>query len=82
MRERARRPAVPRPKPKPAAPPGRRFASPAAAAAVYDCDQKTIRRWITSGLITGYRVGGRMVKVDLNEIEEKLVEVMPSARSA
>ena len=65
----------------PADPPARRYGSPAAAAAIYDCDPKTIRRWITSGLITGYRVGGRMVKVDLNEIEAKLVEVMPAARA-
>ncbi len=42
---------------------------------MYDVDYKTVCRWITSGLIHGYRVGGHLVKVDLNEIEAKVIQV-------
>jgi len=74
---------VPRPKPKPAAngaaPATRRLVSKQAAAVAYDVDPKTVSRWIARGLIRGYRVGGRLVKVDLNEIEATVVEVMPAA---
>ena len=31
------------------------------------------------GQITGYRVGARLIRLDLNEIEAKLVQVIPSA---
>ena len=73
---------MPRPKPASAngaAPAPRRLVSQQAAAVAYDVDTKTVHRWITRGLIRGYRVGGRLVKVDLNEIEAHVVEVMPAA---
>jgi excisionase family DNA binding protein len=65
--------------PNGAAPPPRRYASIAAVAEIYDVDHKTVRRWIRSGLVHGYRVGGRLVKLDLNEVEAKAVQVIPSA---
>ncbi len=46
---------------------------------MYDVDPVTIRRWIASGLIHGYRMGDRLVKVDLNEIEAKAIQVIPAA---
>ncbi len=57
----------------------RRYASITAACDLYDVDQKTIRRWIATGLIHGYRMGDRLVKVDLNEIDAKVVQVIPAA---
>jgi excisionase family DNA binding protein len=57
----------------------RRYASIAKAAELYDVDPKTVRRWIASGLITGYRIGDRLVKVDLNEVEAKVVTVITPA---
>ena len=51
----------------------RRLASVDEAAERYDVSKYTVRRWITTGLITGYRVGGRLVKVDLDEIEAKAI---------
>jgi hypothetical protein len=59
--------------------PSRRLKSRQAAAKMYDVDYKTVCRWITSGLIHGYRVGGHLVKVDLDEIEAKVVQVIPAA---
>jgi hypothetical protein len=46
---------------------------------MYDVDPKTVRRWIASGLITGYKVGDRLVKLDLNEVEANVVTVMVAA---
>jgi excisionase family DNA binding protein len=60
-------------------PAARRLAAVQAAAAMYDVDPKTVRRWIASGLITGYRVGDRLVKVDLNEVEAQVVTVLVPA---
>jgi len=60
--------------------PARRLASLAKAGKEYDVSEKTVRRWISSGLITGYRVG-KLVKVDLDEIEAKVVEVIPAAQA-
>ena len=62
-----------------AAHPPRRLASIQAVAQMYDVDHKTVRRWIASGLIHGYRVGDRLVKLDLNEVEAKVVQVIPAA---
>jgi hypothetical protein len=71
---------MPRQHPNGAAPPSRpRYASIQAACDIYDVDHKTIRRWIASGLIHGYRMGDRLVKVDLNEIDAKVVRVIPAA---
>ena len=33
---------------------------------------KTIRRWISAGRLTGYRLGPRLIKVDLTEIDAML----------
>ncbi len=33
---------------------------------------KTIRRWISAGIITGYRAGPRLIRVDLNELDAAL----------
>ena len=50
-------------------PPERRLVSIAVAADSADVCNKTIRRWISEGRIAGYRVGARLIKVDLNELE-------------
>jgi excisionase family DNA binding protein len=61
------------------APPERRLRSVQVVAEMYDVDHKTVRRWIASGLITGYRVGDRLVKIDLNEVEAKVLRPIPAA---
>lgn len=50
----------------------RRLASIAVAAEHCDVSTKTIRRYIAAGRITGYRVGPKLLKVDLNELDDLL----------
>jgi excisionase family DNA binding protein len=59
--------------PAPATP--RRLASISAAAEYGDCSPKTIRRRIADGTITGYRMGPRLVRVDLNELDVALAPI-------
>ena len=47
----------------------KRLARIAQAAALYGCSDKSIRRRIADGTITGYKFGPRMLLVDLDEIE-------------
>ena len=56
-----------------------RFASIQAVAEMYDVDPVTVRRWIASGLIHGYRIGDRNIRLDLDEVEAKCVRVIPAA---
>ena len=57
----------------------KRLASIYEAGAYCDCDPRTIRRRIADGTITGYKVGPRLVRVDLNEVDEKLLRTIPTA---
>jgi excisionase family DNA binding protein len=44
-----------------------------------DCvSTKTVRRWITSGDLAGYRAGKRLIRVDLNELDA-LLRPFPTA---
>ena len=47
---------------------GRRYASLADAAQYVDCNERTLRRKIAAGALTGYRFG-RLVRVDLDEVD-------------
>ena len=40
----------------------------------------TVRRMISAGDLTGYRVGKRAIRIDLNEVDALLVPI-PSAKS-
>lgn len=42
------------------------------------CSPKTVRRYITAGTLTGYRVGPRNLRVDLAEVEA-LARPIPTA---
>jgi excisionase family DNA binding protein len=50
------------------------------AAGHFHVSVKTLRRRIADGTITGYRVG-RLIRVDLNELTQRLVVTIPSAHS-
>lgn len=50
----------------------RRLESIPNAAEYVDVTPKTMRRWIASGRITGYRAGPRLIRVDLNELDAML----------
>jgi excisionase family DNA binding protein len=51
--------------------PGRRYVSMAKATEYADCSDKTLRRLIAQGRITGYKLG-RVIRIDLNELDEAL----------
>lgn len=52
--------------------PARHLASLAEAAEYAHCSTKTIRRRISEGALTGYRMGPRLLRVDLNELDAML----------
>jgi excisionase family DNA binding protein len=56
----------------------RRPASVARAAEHYDVSERTIRRWITSGQLPAWRIGPRVLRVDLDDLE-KLARPVPTA---
>lgn len=56
----------------------RRLVSIDVAAAHYDINPRTLRRRISDGTITGYRVAGHLIKVDIVECDERLVRPIPA----
>ena len=57
----------------------RRYVSLAKAAEYADCNERTLRRHIAAGELTGYRLG-RVYRVDLNELDGWLAPV-PTAKA-
>ena len=57
---------------------GKRLASINEAASYYGVHPRTIRRAVAAGKIVGYRFGGKLVRVDLAEIDEKLLQQIPT----
>ncbi|MBN7435739.1 helix-turn-helix domain-containing protein [Mycobacteroides abscessus subsp. abscessus] len=47
----------------------RRLISLAAAAEQLDVCPRTIRRYISAGRLTAYRIGPRLIKIDAHEID-------------
>lgn len=47
----------------------RRYVKIADAAEYLQVTDRTIRQMIADGRLTGYRSGGRLVRVDLNEVD-------------
>ena len=58
----------------------RRLATVPDAASYCGVSPKTIRRRIASGDLTGYRMGPRLLRVDLNEVDDRLLRPLPTAR--
>jgi excisionase family DNA binding protein len=46
-----------------------RYAPIKAAEEIYSLNWYTLRRWIREGKITGYKLGDRVIRVDLDEID-------------
>jgi excisionase family DNA binding protein len=55
-----------------------KMVSIAAAADHYGVSRQTVRRWIASGKITAYRVDPRLIRVDLEEIEARIIHTVPT----
>lgn len=49
--------------------PRRRYVKIAEAADYLQVTDRTIRQMIADGRLTGYRSGGRLIRVDLNELD-------------
>jgi excisionase family DNA binding protein len=45
----------------------------------YGVSEQTLRRYIAQGKITGYRLGPRMIRVDLDEVEALLKPISTEA---
>lgn len=58
----------------------RRLVSPAVAADYASVHTDTIRRYISQGRLTGYRMGRRLIRVDLNELDAML-QPIPTAEA-
>jgi excisionase family DNA binding protein len=63
-----------------------RWATLAAAAAYLTVNERTIRRWLSDGTIPGKRIGPKLIRVDLNDLDrlgrsllcvERVVESAP-----
>lgn len=61
--------------------PSRRLASLADAADYTGVSTQTIRRRIACGDLTGYRMGARLIRVDLAELDAMLLRRIPTASS-
>jgi excisionase family DNA binding protein len=56
----------------------RRLVGVVAAAEYADVSPRTVRYWIAQGRLPGYRMGAKLVKVDLNDIDA-LAQQIPAA---
>jgi excisionase family DNA binding protein len=53
-------------------------ASIAAVADALGCSTRTVRRYISDGRLTGYRMGPRLIRVDMAEVDA-LLSPIPTA---
>jgi excisionase family DNA binding protein len=56
----------------------RQYESVADAAARVGVSTKTVRRWIASGQLAGYRMGPRLLRVDPDEFD-RMLTLAPTA---
>jgi excisionase family DNA binding protein len=55
----------------------RRYATLTEAAEILRCKPKTVRHMIAEGRLTGYRFGNRVIRVDLDELDNTLRPIQP-----
>lgn len=60
----------------------RRLTTLAEAGDYAGCNPKTIRRRIADGTLTGYRMGPRSIRVDLDELDAMLRPIPAAGRAA
>jgi excisionase family DNA binding protein len=58
----------------------RQYESVGDAAARVGVSTKTVRRWIASGQLAGYRMGPRLLRVDPDDVD-RMLTLIPSARA-
>ncbi|MGI8445962.1 MAG: excisionase family DNA-binding protein [Streptosporangiaceae bacterium] len=57
----------------------RKYISIESASDLLGCSPRTVRRMVSAGEITGYRLGKRLLRFDLQEVETALRPI-PAAR--
>lgn len=68
--------------PKQSAPPSpQRFVRQEVAAERWDVSVDTVRRLIADGRVTGYRLNGRVIRVDLAEVDACFRPIATAANS-
>jgi len=63
---------------KPTSTSPRRYLTLSDAAEWLSLDEKTLRRWISQGRLTAYRVGPKLLRLDAAEVEN-MICVVPTA---
>ncbi len=58
--------------------PPRRPASVVQAAAAYGLNKRTVYRWIADGLLPAWKIGPKLIKVDLDDLDD-LARPVPTA---
>jgi excisionase family DNA binding protein len=58
----------------------RRWAAQAEAAEYLGIDPKTLRRMVAKGQVTGYRMGPRLIRFDLDELDA-LMRPIPTTKA-
>ena len=58
--------------------PRRRYCDVTAAADYLGVNPRTVRRLLTEGRLTAYRVGDKLIRLDWSEVESLAVRVEPS----
>lgn len=53
---------------------GRRYATIRQTAEYIGCSEKTVRLRIDDGMLTAYRLGPQIVRLDLNEVDATMAE--------
>ena len=53
----------------------RNYVSIEFAADFYGVSQRTVRNWISEGILKGYEVGPRLIRLDFDEIEHIPVRI-------
>lgn len=58
----------------------RQYESVGDAAARIGVSTKSVRRWIASGQLAGYRMGPRLLRVDPDDVD-RMLTLIPTARA-
>ncbi|MEP7193046.1 MAG: helix-turn-helix domain-containing protein [Actinomycetota bacterium] len=58
----------------------RQYESVGDAAARVGVSTRTLRRWIATGQLAGYRMGPRLLRVDPDDVD-RMLTLIPSART-
>lgn len=59
----------------------RRLISLEQAAEYAGVSPRTVRRYVAAGRLTGYRVGPRLIRLDISEVDAMLRQPIPNGRA-